>query len=713
MAAKFQFLPLHLQTSLLLLFLFSNLLSASQSTPQNIQVYFPIPTPPPPPPPLSQTTPPPETTISTASRSSNKPIAKAVVITASCTLVLSGLLFLLLLKLKLRSKKETTNLYADSRINYSNDDLGMQKNDEFMSFGAIKKVIVDDDHEQGLDVIYLKMVHDNGGRKSKFDCPIQEIHFIREKSSGSRIWRLEDHNSDSVQVIDVIEDVRNQETMESQLLLQSPPLPPPNAAVPPPPPPVLEKKSSAPLPPILPKSGGLTLLSQRPPPLPKGNMSLSNDNKVKLKPLHWDKVNANVEHDMVWHKLRNGSFRVDDDQMKSLFGTIATDKPSPSQESTTSPGKGGQSMIFLLDTRKSQNIAIVLKSIAISRHKIIECLQQGHGLDIDTLEKLNRITPSKEEATIILEFEGDITKLADAESFLYHILRSVPSAFTRFSIMLFKLNYYSEVSDLNNSLRTLEAACKELKTRGLFVKLLEAVLKAGNRMNAGTSRGNAQAFNLNSLLKLSDVKSSDGTTTLLHFVVEEVVRLEGKRCNINRSTGGSSGAAFTESYYIKLGLPVVGGVSSEFCNVKKAAGIEYDAFSKTCSGLRNHLAEIKKSMEECEGDGGFVREMGRFLEEAEMEIETLREEEERVMGVVKMTNEYYQAGGSKEFELFVIIRAFLEMVDKACVDIAVKLQKRRTGGGSPEAGKRAEVKFPALPANFRIGTSSGSSSDSD
>ena len=63
------------------------------------------------------------------------------------------------------------------------------------------------------------------------------------------------------------------------------------------------------------------------------------------------------------------------------------------------------------------------------------------------------------------------------------------------------------------------------------MKLLEAILKARNRMNAGTARGNAHACNLTALLKLSvsDVKSVDGKTTLLNFVVEEVVRPEGKR----------------------------------------------------------------------------------------------------------------------------------------------------------------------------------------
>lgn len=142
--------------------------------------------------------------------------------------------------------------------------------------------------------------------------------------------------------------------------------------------------------------------------------------------------------------------------------------------------------------------------------------------------------------------------------------------------MLFRSNYNSEVLYLKQNLQTLESGCKELRTRGLLPKLIEAVLKAGNQMNAGTSRENVQAFNLTSLQKLSDVKSTDGNTTLLHFVVEEVVRAEGKRCVINKShslnsssrTIRNSGGQMLEksmpvkdiNEYIMLGLPIVGGI---------------------------------------------------------------------------------------------------------------------------------------------------------
>ena len=60
-------------------------------------------------------------------------------------------------------------------------------------------------------------------------------------------------------------------------------------------------------------------------------------------------------------------------------------------------------------------------------------------------------------------------------------------------------------------------------SKGLFTKLLEATLKVGNRLNSGTTRGNAKAFHLNLLLRLSDVKS-----THRKFIVKEVIKFEGK-----------------------------------------------------------------------------------------------------------------------------------------------------------------------------------------
>ncbi|XP_022942142.1 formin-like protein 4 [Cucurbita moschata] len=527
-----------------------------------------------------------------------------------------------------------------------------------------------------------------------------------------------------------------------------PPPPPPipaktNSAAPPPPPIVAKANPAAPPPP----KAGSSKLPLRPAPQKEGKSSgessTSADNgQVKMKPLHWDKVNtANADHSMVWDKMQAGSFKFDGDLMEALFGYVATNRKSPRSEANSSAiptgRNSGPSQTFILEPKKSQNIAIVVKSLTIPRNEILDALNEGQGLETDVLEKLTRITLTQEEISQILAYKGDPQKLADAETFLYPLLKAVPSAFARFNAMLFRLTFGSDIHHLKESLEILESACKELRTRGLFLKLLEAVLKAGNRLNAGTARGNARAFNLSALRKLSDVRSTDGKTTLLHFVVQEVIRAEGKRCVLNRNkslsrnTSHASDSSVSTSdnssskedrvnEYMMLGLPVVGGLSAEFSNVKKAATIDYESFANTGTSLTNRTAEIRQLMAQIGNNGGgFGKEMRGFLEAAESELKVVREEQTKVMELVMKTTEYYQAGSSRDKEsnrlqFFIIVKDFLEMVDRVCVEISRNLQKRRSStvnvGSSPV---RSKAIFPNLPPNFMSDKSRGSSSDSD
>ncbi|XP_030553657.1 formin-like protein 4 [Rhodamnia argentea] len=538
-----------------------------------------------------------------------------------------------------------------------------------------------------------------------------------------------------------------------------PPAPPsrPLSAVPPPPPPPARPSPVAPPPPPPSKLRGFDS-SKKPPAVTKGlekqgkqGEPSASPGQVKLKPLHWEKFDANADHSMVWDKVGDGSFRFDDDLMEDLFGFVPGNRKSDQEKetslglaSTTKTDSNPSSKIFILDSRKSQNIAIVLKSLGVSRDEILYAVTEDQGLSVDVLEKLNKVTPTKEEQSQILQFDGDTTRLADAESYLYHLLKSLPSAFARFNAMLFRSNFKSDIHHLKESIRTLELACEELRTRGLFVKLLEAILKAGNRMNAGTSRGNAQAFNLNSLRKLSDVKSTDGKTTLLHFVVEQVVRSEGKRCALNRnyslsrtsshrSTGSSTDSENSqpkderENEYIMLGLPVVGGLSSDFSNVKKAATIDYDSFASSCAALGLGIAEIRQVADLCTSDGsGLGEELRRFIASAEEELRSLSEEQRKAMELVKRTTEYYQSGasrrnGEKPLHLFIVVKDFLCMVDQACVEITRNLQRRKTAmvsstpwSATQKSLARSPARLPNLPSHFLLEKfKSSTSSDSD
>lgn len=758
--------------------------SSSQSiSPQNIETFYPFPIQSPAPPPKPST--PPNSTILSpsapgplSSSSSNRNVVKAVAATAASTFVFATLLFFLIRRFVILPRRKSNGDGAGSRGGQAVVPLPLPPSQFSRIEGNVKGVIVD---ENGLDVLYWRKLEEED-KKNSFvreerrrnyrSEPIQEIPLLRGKSSTSEKKVVPETTIPAVshQVFKAIEkpNLTSQPSNSNPPLTLSPAPPPPpplqssmaipNKQVPaPPPPPTIPAKKNQPPPPPPPKAASSNL-----PPLQKGNLSkgesgesstgqgsttaAAGNGQVKLKPLHWDKVNTNAGQSMVWDKIDGGSFRVDDNLMEALFGFVATNRKSPKSDSNSSNSNNlipsSSTQIVILDARKSQNMAIVLKSLAISRSELLDALTTGQGLSVDTLEKLMRIAPTKEEESQILEFGGDPTRLADAESFLYHLLKAIPKAFSRINAMLFRSNYDAEILHFKESLQILESGCKELRNRGLFIKLLEAVLKAGNRMNAGTSRGNAQAFKLTSLGKLSDVKSMDGKTTLLHFVVEEVVRTEGKRCVLNRNRSlsrnssqrsnssviseDSASKGEREKEYMMLGLPAVGGLSIEFSNVKKAAQIDYDTFAATCSALAAGAGEVRAFMSQCaaaNGEGGFVREMKGFLEAAEEELKGLTKEQTRVMDLVKKTTEYYYAGASKDQEahalqLFAIIKDFLCMVDQVCIEITRNLQRRKTSSRSVESSpkspaSRMPVRFPNLPPHFMKEKSMNCSSESD
>ncbi|CBI24709.3 unnamed protein product, partial [Vitis vinifera] len=293
-----------------------------------------------------------------------------------------------------------------------------------------------------------------------------------------------------------------------------------------------------------PKSPTATINFPAPPPLrpppplprppseqPQGIEALERNGetpKPKLKPLHWDKVRASSDRAMVWDQMKSSSFQLNEEMIETLFMVNAsnlTPKDNLRRQILPTPNQENR----VLDPKKSQNIAILLRALNVTIDEVCEALLEGNTdtLGTELLESLLKMAPTKEEECKLKEFKDESPfKLGPAERFLRAVL-DIPFAFKRVDAMLYIANFDSEVEYLKRSFDTLEAACEELRNSRMFLKLLEAVLKTGNRMNVGTNRGDAHAFKLDTLLKLVDIKGTDGKTTLLHFVVQEIIRAEG------------------------------------------------------------------------------------------------------------------------------------------------------------------------------------------
>lgn len=253
-------------------------------------------------------------------------------------------------------------------------------------------------------------------------------------------------------------------------------------------------------------------------------------------------------------------------------------------------------------------------------------------------------------------------------------------------------------------------------------------------MNDGTYRGGAQAFKLDTLLKLSDVKGTDGKTTLLHFVVQEIIRSEGIRAVRTARESQSLSSLKTddfaddfteesEEHYRRLGLLVVSGLSNELEDVKKAAFIDADLLTSTVSKLSQSLIKNKgflnAEMKSLDEDSEFNHVLANFVEFVEADISGLLEEEKKIMALVKSTADYFHGNAGKDegLRLFAIVRDFLRMLDKACKEVRdagmkrVRITKKEAPSVSPQ--QSTDIRQRLFPAIMERRMDNNSSSDDE
>ncbi|KAL3653225.1 hypothetical protein CASFOL_002906 [Castilleja foliolosa] len=507
--------------------------------------------------------------------------------------------------------------------------------------------------------------------------------------SSSSPYRSSRRSDESSPLISNASNQKNESPVRISSDIPSPPPPPPRNApfsvpMPPPPPPLSMSKiwesHKAPLRPVAVKSpesiSPIELASNdrnNISPVNKIEHSREHEEtniKPKLKPLHWDKVRASSDREMVWDQLKSSSFKLNEEMIQTLF--VANTSPKEASRWQVLPNPAQDSGIKVLDPKKAQNIAIMLRALNVTVEEVCEGLLEGNteSLGIELLESLLKMAPTKEEERKLKEYE-DIspTKLGAAERFLKAVL-DIPYAFKRIDAMLYVSNFEYEADYLKKSFATLEAACEELRTSRMFFKLLEAVLKTGNRMNVGTNRGDAHAFKLDTLLKLMDVKGADGKTTLLHFVVQEIIRSEGARVTENNNSGIND-----DSKCRKLGLQVVSSLSSELSNVKKAAAMDAEVLGSDVSKLSKGIGNIGEVARLNESSCRFSESMNSFAKKADEEIIRIQAQESVALSLVKEITEYFHGNSAREeahpFRIFMVVRDFLTVLDRVCKEVGM------------------------------------------
>jgi hypothetical protein len=85
-------------------------------------------------------------------------------------------------------------------------------------------------------------------------------------------------------------------------------------------------------------------------------------------------------------------------------------------------------------------------------------------------------------------------------------MMEVSDAAAKFDAMLFRTVFKNRFEDITSAIRTLNAACDELRTSKKLRKLMAMILTVVNQINTGGEGKMAMGFTLDALLKLNEVR---------------------------------------------------------------------------------------------------------------------------------------------------------------------------------------------------------------
>eukprot|EP00727_Mastigamoeba_balamuthi_P006755 m51a1_g270 putative actin binding protein (1085) ;mRNA; f:247246-251973 len=286
--------------------------------------------------------------------------------------------------------------------------------------------------------------------------------------------------------------------------------------------------SAPPPPPPLPGTGHPP---GAPPPLPGTGQPPARkaiaEPATKLLQLQWKKVQGSKVKKSFWET-------VPEPQLADVRGTLArveklfaarapAASPSPNREGGRPPSAAvkGAAAVQLLDTKRSQNVSIMLSRVKATTTEIVRAIlaMDESVLSPQFVASLAKAVPTQEEIDMLRAYP-EPGALGKPEQFLLQ-LGEVPCAGPRLEALAFKQQFQQRCDDAAPGLRVLRAACAQLLHSQRWSRMLGVVLALGNFVNAGTARGGCCGFRLESLSALAEVRSAaDPRVTLLHALLQ-------------------------------------------------------------------------------------------------------------------------------------------------------------------------------------------------
>eukprot|EP01105_Mastigella_eilhardi_P025736 TRINITY_DN7103_c0_g1_i1.p1 TRINITY_DN7103_c0_g1~~TRINITY_DN7103_c0_g1_i1.p1 ORF type:complete len:1132 (-),score=394.00 TRINITY_DN7103_c0_g1_i1:63-3458(-) len=310
-----------------------------------------------------------------------------------------------------------------------------------------------------------------------------------------------------------------------------PPPPMPGSGAPPPPPPP-PPGGGPPPPPPPPGLGGPRRMGGAPAaPNAKPPKDISVKPNCKMVQFNWKKLAPESIDDTIWAKVKDPDISKCTPLLEQFFAAKmpvhkAAQKENGKEAEPEAPEHVKVQQVKLLDAKKSNNISIVIGRIKIAYAEVVRAIMHLDEkiLSPEFVSGLLKVVPTPEETEQLKQYPDSPATLDKPEQFLLELM-AVPRLQGRLEVILFRQQFNDRLSDIQPLCKNIIQACNQLSSSTKLMGLLEQVLAIGNFINCNTFRGGIYGFKLDSLLQLSQTKSTTvPAQTMMHFIADYIER---------------------------------------------------------------------------------------------------------------------------------------------------------------------------------------------
>lgn len=254
-----------------------------------------------------------------------------------------------------------------------------------------------------------------------------------------------------------------------------------------------------------------------------------------VKRLNWNTISNMKASKALFGREEFQSIAVLDEDAEQDLLDMFSNKPPPKaiveeEKSGKETESKGPKTAGILDQKKMTNMLIMLSKFKSSPKEITDAVRtldpKGVVLTLDNVNALVSNAFKDEELEMAKNYaapEEEVNMLNGAEALAYYVARVPRWVIKMKSIMT--LRTAAEVEEeIKTSIRVVLSASQEVLQSKRFEQILAMVLAVGNFLNAGTAKGSARGFRLETLTRLTETKSRESDQNLLHFITELVQR---------------------------------------------------------------------------------------------------------------------------------------------------------------------------------------------